>query len=211
MPSFHHHHHDHDQHGHHHDHPHHGHSHELDRRSLLRAGGLGLGAMLLAACRATPTAGAGSQQTAPTPPSTAPSTSSSAATVQTTLPSTTAAKTASTIATLAGFDAFASTVNVIADGEYWLVESNGMPAHNMMVGITSWQQQVGVPQPYTGANAWKIPVNPVLAESPISAKTSLYRGATTRFSSANSTTGVDTQAEPTTTTITSPRCIFRPQ
>ena len=66
---------------------------------------------------------------------------------------------------------------MIASGEYWLVESNGMPAHNMMVGITSWQQQVGVPQPYTGANAWRIPVNPVLAENPVSAKTGLYRGA----------------------------------
>lgn len=171
MPSFHHH--DHDQHGHHHDHPHHGHSHEVDRRSLLRAGGLGLGAMLLAACRATPAAGDGPQETTPPVATTTRSTSSPASTA----PSTTTATAASTTATLAGFDAFSSTVNVIASGEYWLVESNGMPAHNMMVGITSWQQQVGVPQPYTGSNAWKIPVNPVLAEHPISAKTSLYRGA----------------------------------
>ena len=55
--------------------------------------------------------------------------------------------------------------------------SNGMPSHNMMVGITSWQQQVPVPQPYTGANAWQIPAAPTLAATPISAKTALYRGA----------------------------------
>ncbi len=47
----------------------------------------------------------------------------------------------------------------------------------MMVGITSWQQQVPTPQPYTGANAWQIPAHPTLAATPISAKTSLYRGA----------------------------------
>ena len=68
-------------------------------------------------------------------------------------------------------------MHVLARGELWLVESNGMPSHNMMVGITSWQQQVPLPQPYTGANAWRIPAHPTLADTPISAKTSLYRGA----------------------------------
>ena len=70
-----------------------------------------------------------------------------------------------------------STVKVITSGDYWLVESNGMPAHNMMVGITSWQQQVPVPMSYTGSNAWQIPKFPKLADNPISAKTQLYRGA----------------------------------
>jgi hypothetical protein len=179
MPSFHHH--DHDRHGHHHDHPHLDH-HEHDRRSLLRAGGVGLGAMLLAACRTTTKAGANStvastSTSAVAPTLTATSSSATTGAEVATAPATVAANAASTITTLAGFDAFASTVRVIAAGDYWLVESNGMPAHNMMVGITSWQQQVGVPQPYTGSNAWKIPVNPVLADSPISAKTNLYRGA----------------------------------
>ena len=54
---------------------------------------------------------------------------------------------------------------------------DGMPAHQMMVGITSWQQQVPTPQPYSGGNAWRIPARPVFAEHPISAKTQLYRGA----------------------------------
>lgn len=47
----------------------------------------------------------------------------------------------------------------------------------MMVGITSWQQQVPLPQPYTGTNAWRIPLHPTLADAPISAKTNLFRGA----------------------------------
>ncbi len=76
-----------------------------------------------------------------------------------------------------GFGAFADKVKVYQDSQYLYVESDGMPAHQMMVGIKSWQQQVPLPQPYTGNNTWKIPLQPVIAENPISAKTSLYRGA----------------------------------
>jgi len=68
-------------------------------------------------------------------------------------------------------------VSVLRQGDWWLVESTGMPAHNMMVGITSWQQQVPTPQPYTGSNAWRIPATPVISKSPVSARTALYRGA----------------------------------
>ena len=59
----------------------------------------------------------------------------------------------------------------------WMVECNGMPTHPMMVGITSWQQQVPTPQAYVGDNAWRIPAAPVMAETPVSGKTELYRGA----------------------------------
>ncbi len=76
-----------------------------------------------------------------------------------------------------GFAAFADKVKVYQDNQYLYVESNGMPAHPLMIGIKSWQQQVPLPQPYTGNNAWKIPLHPVIAENPVSAKTSLYRGA----------------------------------
>jgi hypothetical protein len=76
-----------------------------------------------------------------------------------------------------GFDEFASTVKVMQEGDWWLVESNGLPAHGMMRGITSWQQQVPVAQPYSGANAWRIPARPSPASSPVSARASLYRGA----------------------------------
>ncbi len=76
-----------------------------------------------------------------------------------------------------GFEAFASRVKTYQDEQYLYVESNGMPDHQLMVGITSWQQQVPLPQSYSGSNAWKIPLHPIIAENPVSAKTSLYRGA----------------------------------
>jgi hypothetical protein len=47
----------------------------------------------------------------------------------------------------------------------------------MMVGIKSWQQQVPTIQNYAGANAWSIPIKPVIAANPISAKDHFLRGA----------------------------------
>lgn len=75
------------------------------------------------------------------------------------------------------FEPFKDKLKVRADEKYFYVESDGLPSHPMMKGIRSWQQQVPLPQPYTGDNAWRIPLNPVLAEKPISAKRALYRGA----------------------------------
>jgi len=139
------------------EHPHHHeHEHVLDRRSALRLGGLGLGGILLAAC--TPSRSAVS------------STSTELATSSTT-------SSIAALKTLPGFDDFASTVTVFASGDYWQVESNGLPAHNMMVGITSWQQQVPLAMTYKGSNAWQLPRYPALADDPVSAKTALYRGA----------------------------------
>ena len=77
----------------------------------------------------------------------------------------------------AAFQAFAPKVHVRADANFLYVESDGMPAHNMMVGITAWQQQVPLPQPYTGANAWRIPLHPVPAQTPASIKNRFLRGA----------------------------------
>ncbi len=56
------------------------------------------------------------------------------------------------------------------DNTYFYVESKGIPDHQMMVGITAWQQQVPIPQCYTTANnnnAWSIPLNPVIAATPV--------------------------------------------
>jgi hypothetical protein len=125
-----------------------------------------------------------------------------------------------------GFEAFADQVKVYQDAQYLYVESNGMPAHPMMIGIKSWQQQVPLPQPFTGSNAWKIPLHPVVAENPISAKTDLYRGAIALavngvpiFNALNNR-GDDAYlygeldefgghaAAPTIITITPPHCIF---
>jgi hypothetical protein len=75
------------------------------------------------------------------------------------------------------FKRFAPRVTVDWDGRYLLVSSDGLPDHPMMVGIRAWQQQVPLPQPYSGANAWRIPLQPVKADKPVSARRSLYRGA----------------------------------
>lgn len=77
----------------------------------------------------------------------------------------------------ASFDAYSPKVRTRWDAKYLYVESDGLPDHSMMIGIRAWQQQVPLPQPYTGNNAWQIPLKPVFAEQPISAKTALYRGA----------------------------------
>jgi hypothetical protein len=78
---------------------------------------------------------------------------------------------------LAGFTAFSDTVKVFKSEKYYLVESSGIPAHQMMVGIKSWQQQVPTIQNYQGANAWSIPIKPVIASNPMSAKNHFLRGA----------------------------------
>ena len=64
-----------------------------------------------------------------------------------------------------------------ADGDFLYVGSNGLPDHNMMVGITAWQQQVPLPQPYFGENAWRIPLKPVPAKEPAFIKGRFLRGA----------------------------------
>lgn len=63
------------------------------------------------------------------------------------------------------------------DDRYFYVESNGMPDHQMMVGITAWQQQVPLPQKYVGENAWQIPLHPVPADTPATTKNRFLRGA----------------------------------
>lgn len=82
-----------------------------------------------------------------------------------------------TFSIFTAFAPFKDAVKTRFDNNYFYVESNGMPNHNMMVGITSWQQQVPLPQPYNGTNAWRIPLRPVLAAVPISTKKALYTGA----------------------------------
>ena len=78
---------------------------------------------------------------------------------------------------LPGFSAFAKSVKVSKSAKYYLVESNGIPAHPMMSGIVSWQQQVPTPQPYSGTNSWSIPIKGVISKNPMSAKNHFLRGA----------------------------------
>ncbi len=84
---------------------------------------------------------------------------------------------AATTIKLPGFGNFANSVKVFKNSKYYLVESNGLPDHQLMVGIKSWQQQIPTPQNYTGINAWSIPVSPTISKSPISAKNHFFRGA----------------------------------
>ena len=76
---------------------------------------------------------------------------------------------------------FAPSVKTRWDAQWLYVESDGLPHapldFTMMVGITAWQQQVPLPQNYTGANAWQIPLKSTLSDKPISGRTQLRRGA----------------------------------
>ena len=64
---------------------------------------------------------------------------------------------------------FVPNVATSWDNTYFYVESKGIPNHTMMVGISDhgWQQQVPIPQCYIGTNHWSIPLNPVIATTPI--------------------------------------------
>ena len=75
------------------------------------------------------------------------------------------------------FGPFSKTASAKVEGQYLVVESNGLPDHGMMVGIRSWQQQVPLPQPFSGDNAWRIPLNPQPAQQPISVLKNSLRGA----------------------------------
>jgi len=69
----------------------------------------------------------------------------------------------------AAFTPFFPNIATSWDNTYFYVESKGVPTHTMMVGISNhgWQQQVPIPQCYIGNNHWSIPLNPVVASSPI--------------------------------------------
>lgn len=75
------------------------------------------------------------------------------------------------------FIPFKPKVNTHWDNTYFYVESLGIPDHQMMTGITAWQQQVPIPQCYVGNNAWSIPLNPVVAATPVPTASHFFRGA----------------------------------
>ena len=52
------------------------------------------------------------------------------------------------------------------DANFFYVEDDGIPDHNMMVGITAWQQQIPLPTSYFGTNAWRLPLSPVPTNTP---------------------------------------------
>lgn len=75
------------------------------------------------------------------------------------------------------FVPFKPKVKTRWDNQYFYVEGLGLPSHPMMIGITAWQQQVPITQCYTGTNAWSIPLNPVVAATPVPTATNFFKGA----------------------------------
>ncbi len=75
------------------------------------------------------------------------------------------------------FQHFADRLNIQWDDDFLYIESDAFPDHRMMVGITAWNQQVPLPQPYQGDNAWQIPLKPAVADVPVYASQTLFRGA----------------------------------
>ena len=57
------------------------------------------------------------------------------------------------------------------------VNSSGLPQHNMMKGITNWQQQIPINQEYNADNNWAIPIFPSFSKEPLSTKSNLMKGA----------------------------------
>ncbi len=65
------------------------------------------------------------------------------------------------------FAPFADTLGISWDDDFVYIEGNGLPQHNMMTGITAWQQQVPIPHDFTGPQgAFRIPIDPEPLETP---------------------------------------------
>lgn len=68
-------------------------------------------------------------------------------------------------------------VSTDSDETWFYLGSNGLPDHNMMVGITNWQQQVPIDQDFSGDNRWQLPIQPVIADEPLPMEGELFRNA----------------------------------
>ena len=58
---------------------------------------------------------------------------------------------------------------VSCDGTYAYISSQALPTHTMMDGITATNLQVPTAQNFLGGNGWKIPLNPAIASTTVSA------------------------------------------
>lgn len=54
------------------------------------------------------------------------------------------------------------------DSKYLYIESTGVPDHEVMIGIRHWNGQYVVSQPYSGTNAFRIPLQPTVTAQPTS-------------------------------------------
>jgi len=62
------------------------------------------------------------------------------------------------------FALYADSLEMICDDEFLYIESDNLADHEMMVGITAWNEQVPLPQLFVGANSWAIPLSPAFNE-----------------------------------------------
>ncbi|MDF1813609.1 MAG: YHYH protein [Verrucomicrobiales bacterium] len=79
--------------------------------------------------------------------------------------------------TAEAFAPFKDRLGLSWSEDYFYIESNGIPDHQMMVGITAWQQQVPLPHGYVKDNAWRLPLKPVPSADPAMIKGRFLRGA----------------------------------
>ncbi len=75
------------------------------------------------------------------------------------------------------FEPFQATVKTRSDEEFFYVESNGVPDHQMMVGITAWQQQCLCHRSIREAMHGRFLEHRFPPKNPLSAKTNFFRGA----------------------------------
>ena len=74
------------------------------------------------------------------------------------------------------FAQFSSTISTTYDANFFYVNSTGIPNHTMMVGISNrgWQQQVPTSKCYINTSHWTIPLNPVIATTPVPVSSSHF-------------------------------------
>ena len=68
-------------------------------------------------------------------------------------------------------------VNISSDSNYFYISSDGLPDHEMMTGITNWQQQIPINQNYINSNSWSIPIKPEFSDSPLPSNGNFMKGA----------------------------------
>lgn len=85
--------------------------------------------------------------------------------------------TSSILATIVSHFENFSGVTISSDDEYFYINSYSWPEHGMGKGITAWQEQVPIPQNYTGDNSWTIPLQPEMAETALNTTDHFLKGA----------------------------------
>lgn len=63
----------------------------------------------------------------------------------------------------ATFAPYFDDLNVYCDEAFMYIEAQSLADHDMMIGITAWNQQVPLPQHFEEDNAWRIPLHPIWA------------------------------------------------